>query len=833
MTVEIDLNFLPFHRIEGKDWPTLPGLQIVAPPRRVVRGREADYLFIYLTLAGNTPFASDEYTKIIAQMTGSFYGTSGSLTAALRSTADILNQNLLNRNLSTTGQGHYIVGRLIMGVPRGGQLVVVQSGPTHLFCVARNEVLHFHDPDLSGRGLGFSQTTTLYYSQLDLEPGDQLVICAQLPDRWDTALLSERGTTSLEALYRKLQSISNENINAAIVQVQAGRGVLNMLSAKHQAPVPETQPIPVPESSIRSEKQPDREELPVLETLISQEHGSPMEPDHIISEALTSQPETEEFDQTSASLQGKPSRFLQLLKGTGLKDRPMVDAQSDQEPDESIGVSPQFRELAQSQIFNPNNTAEIPEIKRPGSSRKKAVMERILLGLQSMRKFGRTFNLGFQNLLKHMLPGSPNDESPLMQGSTMAFIAILIPLAVVAIAGTVYFRYGRSAQFDENYKQAINEAVGAIGQSDSAIVRRAWESTLYYLDRAESYQVTQESYQLRQQAQAALDAMDQVIRLDFRPAIIGGLAKTIQVGRMVASETDIYLLNTPQGNVMRAFLTNQGYQVDSNFVCEPGNYASIDENSSLSFDVGSIIDMVALPRINDFGSTMMGLDSTGTLIFCNPNLEPKAWKLEEPDIRWKNPIGFSIATQDYSMYVLDPTGNAIWEYGLDEQGRYSSAPELFFSGGFVPQNLDQSIDIAISHTDIYLLFGDGHVTHCTPGFVDENGDTVIPIRCNDPETMTDTRSGHQSGIVLSDANFTEFTFISSSDPSLYMLAPASAAIFRFSPRPETLFLQNQFRATVDQEKTLFTSPITSMAISPNRYIFLSSGSQIYFAMDVP
>jgi outer membrane protein assembly factor BamB len=436
-------------------------------------------------------------------------------------------------------------------------------------------------------------------------------------------------------------------------------------------------------------------------------------------------------------------------------------------------------------------------------------------------------------MLKRVMPGSPDDHSPIMQGSTMAFIAVIVPLTMVVIASTVYIRFGKSAQYDENYKQAINEAVGAIGQSDAAIVRRAWESTLYYLDRAESYQVTQDSYALREQAQGALDAMDQIIRLDFRPAIIGGLAKTIQVGRMVASETDLYMLNIPQGNVLRAFMTSQGYEVDGNFICGPGSYASVDDNSNVSFDVGSILDMVALPRINDFGATLMAMDATGTLLFCSPNIEPKAWKLEEPDIRWKNLVGFSVSSQDYSLYILDPSGNAVWEFSLDKNSQYSQAPDLFFSGGFMPQNLNQTIDISISRTDIYLLFDDGHVTHCTPGLVDGSGETVIPIRCNDPETMTDTRSGHQSGEVLSDAHFTEFTFISSSDPSLYLLAPATAAIYRFSPRPETLFMQNQFRAAVGQEKTLFNSPISALAISPNRYIFLSAGSQIYFAMDVP
>ncbi len=832
MTVDIDLNFLPFHRIAGKDRPSLPGLMTVAPPQRAARGREGDHLFIYLTLAGNKPFSLDEYTKIISQMTGSFYSTSGSLTAALRTTADTLNQTLLNRNLSTTGQGHYIVGRLVLGVLRASRLVVVQSGPTHIFCVGKKDVQHLHDPDLSGRGLGFSQTTTLYYSQLILNPGDQLVACAQLPDGWDTALMNERGSTSIEALYRKLKSISNENINAVIIQVQAGKGLLKLLSADRQPSDEVLQETPV------SPKVPVLEETPVMEEQLAQDGQSAAGFD-VRSEPFSNAPlefentsVADTDDQTSVPVMGKTAFYSKLLNGSSLEEEPIVEDLPGSELG-SAAVSPEFREYGQSQLFDTNNTNEIPEIKRQGSSRRTAFFSKLLIGLQSVRKFGRSVSTAFPTMLKRLLPGAPDDHSPIMQRSTMAFIAVIVPLAMVVIASTVYIKFGQSAQYDENYKQAINEAVGAIGQSDSAIVRRAWESTLYYLDRADAYQITQESSNLREQAQSALDAMDQIIRLDFRPAIIGGLAKAMQVGRMAASETDLYLLNVPQGNIIRAYMTSQGYQVDGNFICGPGHYASIDDNSSLSYDVGSILDMVALPRLNTFGATLMGMDATGTLLFCSPNIEPKAWKLEEPDIRWKNLVAFSVAAQDNTLYVLDPAGNAIWEFGQDENSQYTQAPELFFSGGFVPQNLTQAIDISISRTDIYLLFDDGHVTHCTPGFVDGAGDTVIPIRCNDPETMTDTRSGHQSGIVLSDAEFTEFTFISSSDPSLYLLAPATAAIYRFSPRPETLFLQNQFRATVNQDKTLFSSPISAMAISPNRYIFLSSGSQVYFATDVP
>ncbi|MFH2037941.1 MAG: hypothetical protein ABIJ65_00745 [Chloroflexota bacterium] len=833
MTVDIDLNFLPFHRIKGKDRPSLPGLMTVAPPQRAARGREGDHLFIYLTLAGNKPFSLDEYTKIISQMTGSFYATSGSLTAALRTTADLLNQTLLNRNLSTTGQGHYIVGRLVLGVLRGSRLVVVQSGPTHIFCVGKKEVEHLHDPEISGRGLGFSQTTTLYYSQLMLNPGDQLVVCAQLPDGWDTALINERGGTSIEALYRKLQAISNENINAVIIQVQAGKGLLKTLSADRQPPAATLQGTPV------SSQEPLPGEKPVMEDTYAQDGQStqnldmPTEPVSSALDEFENSHVSDQVDQAAEPVVENSTISSHLPKGLSLEETPMVADLPGSQLDGSAAVSPEFREYGQSRLFDKNNTNEIPEIKRLGSSRRTALLGKLLVALQSVRKFGSSLSTAFPIMLKKLLPGAPGDPSPIMPRSSMAFIAIIVPLAMVVIASTVYIKFGQSAQYDENYKLAINEAVGAIGQSDVAIVRRAWESTLYYLDRADAYQITQESNNLRQQAQSALDAMDQIIRLDFRPAIIGGLAKTIQIGRMAASETDLYMLNVPQGNVIRAFMTSQGYEVDGNFICGPGNYASMDDDSNLTYEVGGILDMFALPRLNGFGATLMGLDATGNLLFCSPNNEPKAWRLEEPDIRWKNLVAFSVADQVNSLYVLDPAGNAIWEFNQDENGQYTQAPELFFSGGFVPQNLTQAIDISISQTDIYLLFDDGHVTHCTPGFVDGSGETVIPIRCNDPEVMTDTRSGYHSGVVLSDAKFSEFTFISSSDPSLYMLAPSTAAIFRFSPRPETLFLQNQFRAAVNQEKALFTSPISAMAISPNRYIFLSAGSQVYLATDVP
>jgi len=77
------------------------------------------------------------------------------------------------------------------------------------------------------------------------------------------------------------------------------------------------------------------------------------------------------------------------------------------------------------------------------------------------------------------------------------------------------------------------------------------------------------------------------------------------------------------------------------------------------------------------------------------------------------------------------------------------------------------------------------------------------------------------------------TFASVPDPSLYLLEPLTRAVYRFSPRSDSLDLRGQFRASIEQNNTLFTGPATAMTISPNRYIFFSIGNQIFYATDVP
>ena len=76
-------------------------------------------------------------------------------------------------------------------------------------------------------------------------------------------------------------------------------------------------------------------------------------------------------------------------------------------------------------------------------------------------------------------------------------------------------------------------------------------------------------------------------------------------------------------------------------------------------------------------------------------------------------------------------------------------------------------------------------------------------------------------------------FAAAPDPSLYLLEPLTRAIYRFSPRSDSLELRGQFRASLEGSGEPASGTATAMAISPNRYLFFSVGNQVFFATDVP
>jgi hypothetical protein len=825
VAAEFDLNLFPFYRIQGQETPQLPGLLVVKPPKRAAHGREGEALLVYLTLSGNTRFTTAEYDQIISQTTRRFFQTSGSLTFAIRTAAGVLNQSLVNRNLHTTGKGEYIVGRLILGVLRGGQFIFAQCGPTHVFQISGTETRQIHDEQIAGRGLGIGQATPLYFGQADLHNGDMLVLCPNLPAGWEETLLAEKNV-SPETLSRTLLSLPSDDLNAVLVQAQPGKGNINILKEIKPGPeksVPATAKVVPDASPISGESVASAigKSAPVSSNSPIPVPAPGMPSSHVQSERPASRfTRLISNDTKSESSANLPNREVALqnaeTSSTPAGQQPQDPAVLPVRHPGIVPVSASSHPLRKTGRFvSPRSTTDLPEIKRPRSRHGRKIFGGLARFIQGVRAGAQKLSDGIGKFLPNLMPGSNDD--PEVAGSSMALFAIVIPVIIVAVAATVYIHYGRTEQYKQNYDMALAQAAQARGLTNPTDVRHAWDSTIYYLDLAEKDQKTQDSNTLRQEAQTALDNLDGIMRLDFRQAINGGLSHSVQVSHMAATDTDLYLLDAARGAVIRASTTDQGYEVDTSFKCDPGQYGSIN--------VGALVGLEALPMSNFYNARVLAMDGKGNLLYCGL-AAPVAVALVPPQLGWRSIAAFSLDSDGKNLYVLDPAGNAVWQYS-GSFGQFPDLPVMFF-GEQVPQGMNTAIDLAANAADLYMLFQDGHVTSCPMTRYD-----VVPMRCSDPATFVDKRPERQPGPKINDAIFTQMSFASAPDPSLYMLEPLTRAIYRFSPRADSLELRGQFRATMEQNNVLFDGSATAMTISPNRYAFFSVGNQVYFATDVP
>ena len=822
MAAELDLNLFPFQRIQGQEILQVPGLMAVTPPRRTAHGREADRLLVYLTLSGNTSFSTADYNQFITQTSQRFYQTSGSLTFAMRTAVGVLNQALVGRNLHTTGKGEYILGRLILGVLRGPQFVFGQCGPTHVFHLTGNEARQIHDEQIAGHGLGIGQATPLYFSQVDLRAGDLLVLCPDLPAGWDATLLGEKDF-SFETVRRALLSTPEKDLNAVLVQAQPGKGNLNIL--KELPPAPEKPLSAVPDQVLNPAANPD-ESLPAGAS-------EPTGPAAAVPNPPVQPPLAPARPASRVESAIPASRFTRLISagvrpeaadpaGTGGSlESASTSAGTAGQPERGrhplpVPVRPAPRPASSTGRFvSRHDSAGRTDAKRPASRQRREIFGWLAKVIHAARVGAQKISQAIGKFLPALVPES--NENIEVSRSNMALFAIVVPIIIVAVAATVYIHYGRTAQYSQNYDMAWAQAAQARTQTDPADVRRAWDSTIYYLDLADKSLTTQSSSTLRQEAQAALDKLDGIQRLDFRPAIVTALSSTVQVSHMAATDTDLYLLDSAHGDVIHASLNGQTYEKDTSFNCEPGIYGTVT--------VGALVDLQVLPLNNFYNASVVAMDGMGNLLYCG-QIDPVAVSLDPPQLGWRSISAFSLDSTGKRLYVLDPAGNAIWQYS-GTSGQFTDLPVMFF-GDQVPQSMNSAIDLAANDSDLYMLFQDGHVTACPLARYN-----VVPMRCADPVKYVDTRPERQSGPIITDAVFTQMAFASAPDPSLYMLEPLTRAVYYFSPRPDSLEMRGQFRAGIGQNSALFDGPATAMTISSNRDLFISIGNQVYFATDLP
>ncbi len=781
----LDITILPLSRIGGQDQPSLPGLMAAVPPRKAARGRQQDRLVVYLLFGSEAALSTGDCVQAASRAAITFYETPGTLTAALRTAARSINEYLYSRNQARTAPGQYTLGMLALAAIRESQVTMLSSGPMHAFVIGKRGIDHISDP-LSGRGLGMSETFPYHFAQLALQLDDRLILCSKPPASWASAL-KDSSVTSLEFTQRRLMAAAPDDVNAVLIQATEGDGVITVRR-------PSTEARGSAQRIAPSAPRPERA-------------GDPQVPGE----------GAEDVEESARAAQAGPT-----LTATDT----MAEPQADLGGPSAYGIAPEAEpelpeDVPQPEAF-PSTTASLSagDAAQLGSAdgsaaqrsraRRRDAARSVISAVNVSRKATEKVGQGIGSFLPRLLPVS-GPISPSFLSPAMMFIAVLVPLVVVTVASAVYFRYGRSVQYEQYLVQAQDAKAQAVGLTDPSAQREAWQRELFYLDRAESYNQTADTQTLRTEAQGALDKLLGIVRLQFQPVLSSGLG--VRIGRLAASDTALYLLDAERGAILHVALSNNGFQLDNGFNCAPGTYGD--------YTVGPMVDLVALPEVNALNATVIGADAAGNLLYCAPGQVAQAAPLPPPDTNWGRLKAFTVDSGD--LYALDLQAHAVWVYA-GKDSTFLDRPYFFF-GAQIPE-LEDAIDLAVSADDLYVLHSDGRISTCS-----YSRNEAVPTRCVDPAALVNPFPAYRDLDIFSEAHFTQMMFSPAPDSALALLDADGQGVFRFAPR--SLELQSQLRPLPGRANPLPQGQVTAMAISPSHVVYFVLGDRLYFATEAP
>ncbi len=849
----VDLSIYTFNLIAGKENPDMPGLYTALPPRHTARGRERDLLVLSLRTDNGVQLGDLLPKDIIEKVVNAYYATRGTVTAAIKSMVEQLNDRMLARNLRGGRETSPVIGILNAAVIHDEMVYLAHVGPTHSFVLSRDSVQDYHDPFTPTKGLGISRSIAIRYYRNQFIPGDLILFCSQPPRSWTAASLSGSPQVGFDGLRRRLLNQVGTDLQFCLLRASAGKGDIRMsrLLAKE---VSETgRPSEVPARSTGTEASQPAQRIPPSEEV--KKEGVFLTGDRLAQPKPVEQRRPEKAaDKPEEKRPNKPVIELPIRgvvaglfarKEAAPKDQQPLPAQDEKPPvvenqpepqrtdlpvgpqqlkiDSPAGSKPWQPENGQP-IFEPEPVEEDPDLSEISAEEEKRIPPRskrmnrplnapvwLATAYQTVQRVTGKWSDALKRSLPRMLPGQAKDGQ-VVTPQMMVFIAVAVPLIVVAVAMTVYFRNGRGEQQLTYLSQAQAEIALAQQQEDPTLRRINWENALTWLDKANQFGQTEEVQQLRAQVRKEIDTMDGIRRLGLQLGLVGGFDRSVNVTQAVSTlSEDVYVLDSNQGRVIRLVYTRQGYEVDTQFTCGPGQMGAMV--------VGKLVDLYPLTPGNQFEASVMAVDEFGNLLFCSQSKGVSALTLTPPDAGWGS---ITAITYDQNvLYVLDKVGNAVWRYdGVDFN--FFNAPHLFFDKD-IP-NLSNAIDLAVYQDDLFVLHSDGHMTMCSFSSFD-----FSPTRCNDPYPYKKSMGSDQVNEIdrIDGVYFTHMQATQPPEPSLFMLDENSKSIYHFS-----LVLNLQKRMLPDLESVSGLSanqPLSAYTVTPNRNLVLIFGTQVYTA----
>jgi hypothetical protein len=219
MSTTLDADVALIHIAGGEARVTAPpGTLAQTPPRRTARGRAEDMFFLTLGIHGVKP-VSPGLTDHLAQLASdSFYGTPGSVTAALRQAVEEINDNLLDANQSPAEPRH-LEGRLMAAVLRGSDLFLAQSGVGQAILVRPGQVTRLTSEEAASRPLGLTATPHVRYHHIEAHSGDLVILTTAPPPGWSDPTLSGLSGLEPDRALDRLVAASTTDLTGILLRV--------------------------------------------------------------------------------------------------------------------------------------------------------------------------------------------------------------------------------------------------------------------------------------------------------------------------------------------------------------------------------------------------------------------------------------------------------------------------------------------------------------------------------------------------------------------------------------------------------------------------------------
>ncbi len=389
------------------------------------------------------------------------------------------------------------------------------------------------------------------------------------------------------------------------------------------------------------------------------------------------------------------------------------------------------------------------------------------------------------------------------------FLALVVPLAIVAASLAVYVQRGRQVRQERWLTIAQQYHAQAQAAQDPLAQREAWAQALAAVDEAARYGVDDRVRALRATIQRGLDALDGTTRLDFTPLIVSRMGEQVHFSRLAVGVGELYTLDTAQNRVWR-FQWPGGpeprYTNDPKFRCQGQRYGILDLNA--------LVDVAVLPPAR-YDARVLVIDASGLLLTCDPQGGAQARPLPQPADGWGR-VGRAHVWEDH-LYLLDTEANAFYRLSLARLA--SASPEALLTQGAAAPDFQNVVDFGLFGDAAYFLFVDTQVVRCRYALAEDEQpcEALTYKRDVDAETVVETP-------VFAQARFTQMAVVGRPEPALYLLDPAQQAVYHFSL---SLRFAGQYRPREPlPEVTGFT-----IALGPDGayYLYLLTRNQVYAA----